>query len=41
MDLVAMKSGKIIRAGLDVLEYEKLSLKRYSRPIHLKLFNIY
>jgi D-3-phosphoglycerate dehydrogenase len=31
-DLVkAMKEGKILGAGLDVLEYEKLSLKHFSR----------
>jgi D-3-phosphoglycerate dehydrogenase len=26
-----MKEGKILRAGLDVLEYEKLSLKLFPR----------
>jgi D-3-phosphoglycerate dehydrogenase len=31
-DLVsAMNTGKVLGAGLDVLEYEKLSLKLFSR----------
>jgi phosphoglycerate dehydrogenase-like enzyme len=37
-----MKEGKILGAGLDVLEYEKLSLKHFFKKIaRQKLFNMY
>jgi phosphoglycerate dehydrogenase-like enzyme len=40
-DLVsAMNTGKVL-GGIDVLEYEKLSLKLFKRTIHLKRFGTY